>query len=136
MRWVGLALLLLGLSVAGYHLSRELGPAPEEAETFHALWREDLRQLQASGKLPKGWNHLRMVEFTGLGKDSWAWIENRKPEIAIDPEGDYKLEILVDLFEDEEGKAALIEYHLVDLKSENKIWELGRTLQIRAAGKN
>jgi hypothetical protein len=131
MKWIGLVLLVLGLVVSGVFVAREVQQSKAEIDVFHRLWQEDLDQLWMTKKLPEGWKSLRMVEYTALDKDSWDWIENRKPSITIDPEGKFKLEILVDTWDDEEGKAALVEYHLIDLTSEDKIWELGRTFPIR-----
>jgi hypothetical protein len=130
MKWIGIILLIAGLSCAAYFGSQRIARNPADAEVFHELWQKDIVQLKESKKLPEGWNSLRLVEYTPLDQETTKWIENKKPDFDLNAEGQFKLEILLDHFEDEEGKAALIEYHLIDLNSGNKVWELGRTVKI------
>jgi hypothetical protein len=132
MKWIGLALLLIGIGCALFFGNREYQRSRADAEIFHELWQKDLDLLRASKKLPDGWKSLRVVEYVALDQDVWKWIEHKKPEFNIDPEGQFRLEVLIDHFDDEEGKAALVEYHLIDLKSGDKVWELGRTVKIRS----
>ncbi len=131
MKWLGLLLVLFGIGIGAWVVDDNYNRSFAEIDVFHRVWNEDLAHLEASKKFPPGWYHLRMVEYTALDRDSWTWIENRKPNISIDPEGGFKLEVLVDQWDDEEGKAALVEYHLIELSTENKVWELGRTFTIR-----
>jgi hypothetical protein len=132
MKWAGLILLVLGLGVSAWIGNESFtNNSANESEVFLRIWNEDLARLQQSKKLPLGWGSLRMVEYSALDQEVWPWIEHRKPNINIDPEGKFKLEILIDVWDDEEGKAALVEYHLIELSTENKVWELGRTFQIR-----
>ncbi|MEQ1875525.1 MAG: hypothetical protein ABL958_02700, partial [Bdellovibrionia bacterium] len=102
MKWVGLVLVIVGLGVGGWILRENYGLSPQEIDVFHRIWNEDLEGLRKAKKLPAGWDHLRMVEYIPLDKEAWTWIEKRKPNIEIDPEGKFKLEILIDLIDDED----------------------------------
>lgn len=131
MKWLGLFLLIAGLCVSAWIGNENFNSQSNEGEIFLRIWNEDIAHLQKAKKLPQGWYSLRMVEYNALDQEVWPWIEKKKPEIAIDPDGEFKLEVLIDVWDDEEGKAALVEYHLININTEDKVWELGRTFEIR-----
>ncbi len=68
--------------------------------------------------------------------ESKNWL--KRIDVPVRPhiqEGGNRLEVLVVVWEEEGKQGALVQYNLVDLKSKNMVFELGRTL-ILADGKN
>lgn len=99
---------------------------------FERQWADDVAQLEASPKLPKPWFDVAEVEVFGGTPESKGWLRQiHIPVEAKNPKsGKYKLEVLVVPW-DEDGKSGvMVQYNLVELKSKNMIYELGRTLVI------
>lgn len=127
-----LAVAVLAFCLLDYWSSRN---APSYKK-FEKQWADDVAQLEASPKLPKPWFDVKEVEVFGGDPASRGWLkEIHIPVGQKNPEGQHKLEVLVVPWE-EGGKAGvMIQYNLVDLKTKNMIYELGRTL-ILSEGKS
>lgn len=92
-------------------------------------WAEDVQLLEASKKLPQGWFDVREVEIIGGTPETKGILQRIKVPVAVKKkEGQHKLEVLVVVWEEEGKRGSLIQYNLVNLKTGNMIWELGRTL--------
>lgn len=96
---------------------------------FEKQWADDVAQLEASPKLPKPWFDVREVELIGGTPESRGWLkEIHIPVVVKKPDGQHKLEVLIVPWEEDGKTGVMIQYNLVDLKSKNMIYELGRTL--------
>jgi hypothetical protein len=93
------------------------------------MWREDIELLEGSGKLPKPWFEVREIELIGGSPHARQWLKRIDVPLK-DKRGDgkYRLEVLIVPWTVEKQHGVLVQYNLVDLKSKNMIWELGRTL--------
>lgn len=125
-------LLLWGISIAilAYglleHWDRRNAADPVK---FERLWEEDVHDLESSGKLPKPWFDVREIELVGGNPEGKRWLRQIHVPISIKkPEGDHKLEILVVPWREDGQRGVMIQYNLVNIKSQNMIFELGRTL--------
>jgi len=120
-----LAVAVLAYVLLDFWLSRN---APLY-KRFERQWAEDVASLEASPKLPKPWFDVREVELIPGTPESKSWLRSVKiPLGQKNPNGQHKLEVLIVPWE-EEGKAGvMIQYNLVNLKTNNMIFELGRTL--------
>ncbi len=99
---------------------------------FEMQWATDVRLLEESGKLPKGWFDVREIELIGGTPETKTWLSRIEvPLRAKNPDGHHKLEVLVVIWEEEGTRGALVQYNLVNLKTGNMIFELGRTLLFR-----
>ena len=95
-------------------------------------WAQDVEDLESSKKLPPPWFDVREIELYGGTPETKNWLKRIEiPVTAKKPNGNHKLEVLVVAWEEDGKRGALIQYNLVDLKSGNMIWELGRTLMFR-----
>lgn len=93
------------------------------------LWAQDLRNLEESNRLPPQWQDVGEVELFGGTPQTKNWL--KRIHVPIRPkkaDGQHKLEVLVVAWEEEGVQGALVQYNLVDRKTQNMIFELGRTL--------
>jgi hypothetical protein len=91
-------------------------------------WRDDVEQLEASKKLPPGWFDVKDIEVYGGSPETKDWLKQIQVPLSTKKDGHFKLDVLVVAWEEEGKRGTMVQYDLVDLKSGNNIWELGRTL--------
>jgi hypothetical protein len=92
-------------------------------------WAQDVELLESSKKLPPGWFDVKEVEITGGTPETKGILRKIRIPVQVKKEdGQHKVEVLVVVWEEEGKRGALIQYNLVNLKTGNMIWELGRTL--------
>lgn len=126
----GILVMILGMGViitttVQYLSFRQATPA----QKLQAMWAHDLIRLQSAGKLPTAWPKIKTIEVFAGTERAKEWLENLNVPITPNPEGTHHLEVLL-LSWSEAGKfGAIVQYNLVDLASENMVWELGRTFQ-------
>jgi hypothetical protein len=90
-------------------------------------WGEDVDDLEASKKLPKEWFDVGTIELIGGTPETKEWLQRIHVPLAPKKGGHFKLEILVVAWEEEGKHGALVQYDLVDPKTQNNFWERGRT---------
>lgn len=101
---------------------------------FFKMWQADLDQIKAN--LPPQWNEIEKVTYKDSSERTKAWIENRPVGLIRTKKGGdhYLLVTLVD-FSDKEKYGVIAQYELFESKTDNKIWELGRTFILEDYGK-
>jgi hypothetical protein len=127
-RTLGLSLLLVGayfVTVFSIDPIRFWLNSP--AARLQALWESDLELLGTAHKLPPQFANIREVALKPATATAKEWAKNLKIPIALNSQGQYRLEILLLSFEEEGTIGAIMQYDLVDLKSDNLVWEVGRT---------
>jgi hypothetical protein len=104
----------------------------ESTQILEKIWFDDIQALQTENKLPISWKEIRQVEKIPAQGDSEAalWVKSIASPILINPEGEYKLEILFISQKDDGHEKAVIQHHLIHIPSGNSVWELGRTYEI------
>ncbi len=90
-------------------------------------WRNDVEDLEASKRLPSSWFDVKELEVIGGTPETKDWLQRIQVPLKTKPGGGFHLEVLVVAWEEEGKRGALVQYNLVDIKSGNNIWELGRT---------
>ncbi len=97
---------------------------------FESKWAQDVQLLESSKKVHPGWFETKEIEIIGGTPETKAWLKRIQAPLKPKKEkdGSYKLEILTVAWEEEGKRGALVQYNLVDLKTQNMVWELGRTL--------
>lgn len=90
-------------------------------------WIEDIADLQAAQKLPAPWFNLRAVEYYGGDAQAKDWLKRIRVPIKTKVDGTHKLEVLLLVWEENGKRGAVVQYDIVDLKTQNLVWELGRT---------
>jgi len=129
MKSIGLIIFVFGILGATYFaLQNTQNSHGFQEEEFKRLWSQDIKQLEESGRLPAGWSDLHNVEVTVTSPALKPWLDKYSPDFPVKPTGKYKLQIFLDDIQDNGSTAVMIQYHLIDLISQDTIWELGRTL--------
>ena len=100
---------------------------------FAQLWQEDVELLESSQKLPKAWYSVKEIEVYPGDAQAKVWMKSIHPPIKKNPNGQFKMEILVLTWEEAGKVGSVIQYDLVDLKTQNLVWELGRTLILKSS---
>ena len=90
-------------------------------------WAADVERLESSHKLPKEWFDVGELEVFGGTPETREWLGRIQVPLKPKKVGGYKLEVLVVVWEEEGKRGTLVQYNLVDLKTQNNIFELGRT---------
>jgi hypothetical protein len=127
----GLGLIAIGLFLAFKTLMPvfkfEMGSPSYRLES---LWQKDLADLQQAGHLPKEWTDVAEIQLNPTTDDARAWLKQIHTPIAVNANGKHKLDILIFSWEDGGHRGAVIMHHLLELPSENMIYEISRTYDI------
>ena len=102
--------------------------SPEQK--FYKSWQADLALLEKSKTLPKQWSLIKELTIKAANAPAQDWIAINRPPIKLNPSANYRLDIFVIHWLEGYRYGVVIEYNLVDLRNENTIWELGRTLKL------
>lgn len=106
-----------------------------EPEILRVLWKQDLENMLAAGKLPEGWFQIKTVE---VAKSNWPYTPNHLiaqtllPTIQTRAEGTMKARIFLDYWEtgDTHKHGAYTQIQLVNLQTGNTVWELNRSYEL------
>lgn len=129
--YAGSLLIVVGISLATYTLYDSQKPrGAMNLENFKTAWERDIAFLKEKQRLHEGFESLKMVEIESSDSQVRDWIEGYRPEFGIQSMGMYKLEVLLDIWNDGRENGVIVQYHLVNLASGDTVWELGRTLTL------
>lgn len=137
---IGACIFLFGL-VAVVATYDDLTPFwfDDRNEKIETLWKQDLELLLRNNALPKQWVEVSEIKFFPLSEGTKRLIQDVKLPFREHKEGDYLLEISLDDWDDKSENGAesgteygiMVQYNLINKKSGNTIWELGRTLIVK-----
>lgn len=102
---------------------RQLTPAQQ----FSQMINDDFSELARSQQLPGDWNSIATVEFRMNSLLANALLGKERPKIQRLKEGTSYLELEFMDIPDDENPGVIIQASLFDIKSKNKIFEIGRT---------
>ena len=106
---------------------------PSQSDLFFKLWAEDLRQLQQERKLPDTLQNVREVSIQTINQEATDLMNKGNSPFETQPDGSMILEILVDVWQDEEAehpqRGVFLQYDLI-AEDGNTIWELSRTIML------
>lgn len=124
--WVALFLVSTGFLTLELHKELEM----TEPQRISRFWRLDMQKLRDENHLHTGLVQLKSIEFFTPSELAKAWSEIIEVPFATREDGKYHLEILILSHEDEGERAVVIQMDLVDLETNNLVWELGRTYSL------
>lgn len=130
---LGFLLILISLLVVGgvaavsFHADYWLLTPKEK---FLTSWQDDVRLLRKNHSLPASWDHIREVEVKSDNSPALDWIESLKQQIHIDPNGTFKLNVMVIHWIEKNKYGAIVQYSITDTRSGNTVWEISRTLHL------
>jgi hypothetical protein len=130
---VAIIVVVLVVSVTAVWVGREFirsaalalfAHAPREKK-FMTAWEHDLQRLKVAKSLHPGFESIKKIQLYSPS-DRMKKIFKKYPiNFELKPQGRYMLEVFMD--EIEGGEGVVIQYDLVDTKTGNTVWELGRT---------
>ena len=97
------------------------------AELFTDLIDEDFKSLARDKKLPAAWSSIATIEYKNNSELAKALLGSAKLGIQRVKEGSSYLEIQLMDLPDETNPGVILQASLFDIKSKNKIFEIGRT---------
>jgi hypothetical protein len=135
MKIISFIIILIGLTIA-YLSSTTILKKTTESEILTLSVNKDLQDLQTNNLLPKEWQSLKDIKINPRSKNATNWIASFKPDIKITKDGQFRLEIqIIDGTNKEDSEnpytTILAQFDLIEIKSENKIWEITRTFTIK-----
>jgi hypothetical protein len=92
---------------------------------FMLAWQSDLDHLRRGGYLPKSFEDVRTVQLNATTMRLKHTFAQYPIDFHVKKDGHYTLEVFVDEIEDNGG--IVVQYDLIDNKSGNLVFELGRT---------
>ncbi|NQY99702.1 MAG: hypothetical protein HRT45_03415 [Bdellovibrionales bacterium] len=101
-------------------------------ERLNYLWKQDMNLLKPTQHVHKGWNSIAEFEAFGGSEKAKEWLNDLQVPVRKVEKGKFKLEILLLEFDQEDVEHAVIQMNLVEIKSQNMVWELGRTYKLNS----
>ena len=128
-----LALAFLALKEEGislFNVSEHTKPVCLQltpAEQLSKMINDDFQNLAREGQLPKEWSSIATVEINMRSELAKAILGKTRPKIQRVKDGTSYLELEVLDLPDEENPGVILQASLFNIKSKNKIYEIGRT---------
>lgn len=97
------------------------------AQQLSKMINDDFQNLAANGELPKEWSNIATVELRMNSVLAKTLLGKERPNIQRVKEGANYLELEIVDLPDDENPGIIIQASLFDIKSKNKIFEIGRT---------
>lgn len=111
-----------------------LGLSPSEpcvqltpAQQFSQMIENDFKDLASTQQLPKQWGSIEKVEFRMNSILAKALLGETLPLFMHTENGENMLELEVMDLPDESNPGVIVQASLFDIKTKNKIFEIGRT---------
>jgi hypothetical protein len=101
----------------------QLSPAQQLSQMID----RDFQNLSKEGQLPEAWRSIATIEYKVSSQLASAILGQERPHIQRFQEGKNFLEVEVLDLPDENDPGIIIQASLFDIKSKNKIFEIGRT---------
>lgn len=131
---IAFIIFLSGLILFSFYKKYFIFNFLNEDKKFIFVWKNDLNELQKTNHLPKEWNNLSKIYFFGSINDNKLTKIIKKNIYQIIPinkkNGKFYLTITFNQFEEKQKNYLVLQYEIFEKKSNNKIWELGRTFQL------
>lgn len=128
---IGAAFAIAALVLKDEFIKPEAKIAPcvqlTPAQQFSKLIDDDFAELQRSGQLPKEWTSIATIELRMSSQLAKTLLGKERPGFKRVKDGSSSLELEVMDLPDEENPGVIIQASLFDIKSKNKIFEIGRT---------
>ncbi len=133
---IAVILILIAVYLGQYSFKDLQWWAASPAQKLAFLIEDDLAQLQAQGVLTPEWLKIKEVNFVSTSVVTEEWLKTKRPQLKTDPQGAYRLEVvLIDWqvngeSKNDNGSGGIVQMSLLDIASNNKIAEIGRTYNL------
>lgn len=125
--WLFAFIGLLALAWIGLEVSERYS---SPATRLNRAWARDVELLRKSERWPIALNKLKSIELRGGDSAAHHLLrQSLRPPLKANPKGIYSLRILITTWRSGADWGIILQYELLD-RTSNKIWEIGRTLQL------
>jgi hypothetical protein len=90
----------------------------------------DWQKLAAQRLLPTQLSQVSQVDYASDASQASEWIKTLGSPVKRNPQGGYQLNIYVIQWIDGHDQGAIVQYDLLEKKTQNKIWEMSRSYKI------
>ena len=97
---------------------------------IHLQWGTAHYLNTLQGKMPKALEKIKKSSLSYLGSPQKKWIKKLPFFLHESRQGKYVLKVNAVNWTHKKEKGVIVEYHLYEPKSANKIWEYGQTFYI------
>ncbi|QDK46555.1 hypothetical protein DOM22_15950 [Bdellovibrio sp. ZAP7] len=97
------------------------------AQQLVKMINDDIDELHQQGSLPKEWNGIATIEYKVRSELARTLLGSEKLGLQRVKEGNFYLEVEVLDMPDEQDPGIILQMSLKEIKSKNKIFEIGRT---------
>lgn len=133
-------LLLAGAGFLAWNALNEHSVSPTASKkeapknlSFSEFVSNDLLSLKSEGHLPKEWDEIQHVSYLMHSAFQRELIgKNKIAAIPETPAGRYKMEIEFIDVPDDENPGLILQMSMMDVQTNNKVWELGRTYPLKS----
>lgn len=112
--------------------TKQLTPAQQLSQ----LIENDFHDLSKSGQLPNDWKSIATIEIKMNSQLAKAILGKERPRIQRIKDGKSFLELEFMDIPDDENPGIIVQASLFNIKSKNKIFEIGRTYNMNQLNKN
>lgn len=121
---------LASLSTTPWYEEYRLRTDKSDESPFARTISTDLLKLMKENQIPKAWSKIKTVRYNFNSESSKKLLMNTGLSIVKkNKKGSFHLEIEFIEVPDDKEPTVILQFSLFNLKSKNKIWELGRTYQ-------
>lgn len=100
-------------------------------ERLQELWYSDVIQLTQAKVFPPQWSQIREIRLIPGTPQAKKWFDDLIIPVQTNTEGEYTLEVLLMDWQEGNVLGAIVQYDLTENKTNNLIWELGRTFVLK-----
>lgn len=133
-KFIGATIILVAVAFGAFVFKDEYTTQKSEfcsqltpSQQLTRLIDDDFADLKKTGQLPKEWQSIATVELRMNSSLARALMGKDRPRFQRVKDGTAYLELEVMDLPDEENPGIIIQASLFDIKSKNKVFEIGRT---------
>lgn len=119
--------LILHSDLDSFSLKSDCAPQKTPSQLFTSLISDDLKTLNETKELPPEWEDIAKIDIEMTSTLARALLGNSNPPIQTKKDGLYKLEMTFLDLPDDQNPGVIVQMSLFDIKTKNKIFEIGRT---------
>ncbi|MCB0413640.1 MAG: hypothetical protein KDD50_04870 [Bdellovibrionales bacterium] len=105
----------------------------EEGKAFQEIWSENVQYLIQTHQLPFYWDSISNIKLLFESDSMEKWKPHLSPPIPVIKNGKYRIEVLIVPWKIKDVSAVLIQYDIIENKSNNLQWELSTNIYIRGS---
>jgi hypothetical protein len=121
------AIILISAGLFGFIRLATSQSSKSPADVLQKLWMIDIDQIKS--EIPQLYS-IKEIEFNFDDENTKVWAQKMKAPIPVLSSGEYKLEILLMLQNQELPIRAIIQHHIIQISTGNSVFEFSRSYEL------